>query len=59
MQGLLDPLLNPTAVDFLARGNPAKAYEAGMNKRLVIIEFENVDKAISAYETPEYQAALA
>ena len=30
-----------------------------MNKRLVIIEFENVDKAIEAYESPEYQAALA
>ena len=44
---------------FLARGNPAKTYEAGMNQRLVIIEFENVDKAIAAYESPEYQAALA
>ena len=44
---------------FLARGNPAKRYEAGMNKRLVIIEFENVHKAIAAYESPEYQAALA
>jgi uncharacterized protein (DUF1330 family) len=44
---------------FLARGNPAKRYEAGMNKRVVIIEFENVDKAIAAYESPEYQAALA
>jgi uncharacterized protein (DUF1330 family) len=31
---------------FLARGNPAETYEAGTNKRLVIIEFENVDKAI-------------
>ena len=30
-----------------------------MNQRLVIIEFENVDKAIAAYESPEYQAALA
>jgi len=44
---------------FLARGNPAKAYEAGLNQRLVIIEFENVKKAIEAYESPEYQAALA
>ena len=44
---------------FLARGNPAKRYEGGMNKRLVIIEFENVDKAIAAYESPKYQAALA
>jgi uncharacterized protein (DUF1330 family) len=44
---------------FLARGNPAKAYEVGLNQRLVIIEFESVKKAIEAYESPEYQAALA
>ena len=44
---------------FLARGNPVKAYEAGLNQRLVIIEFESVKKAIEAYESPEYQTALA
>ena len=44
---------------FLARGNPAKVYELGLNQRLVIIEFESVKKAIEAYESPEYQAALA
>jgi len=44
---------------FLARGNPVKAYEGGLNQRLVIIEFESVKKAIEAYESPEYQVALA
>jgi uncharacterized protein (DUF1330 family) len=44
---------------FLARGNPAKIHEAGRNERVVIIEFETVEKAIEAYESPEYQAALA
>ena len=44
---------------FLARGIPVKAYEFGLNQRLVIIEFESVQKAIEAYESPEYQAALA
>ena len=44
---------------FLARGNPVKAYEAGLNQRLVIIEFESLKKAIEAYESAEYQAALA
>jgi uncharacterized protein (DUF1330 family) len=53
------PVIESHGGRFLARGNPAKSYEAGMNKRLVIIEFENVDKAIAAYESPEYQAALA
>lgn len=33
-----------------------KAYEVGVNRRLVIIEFESAKKAI---ESPEYQAALA
>jgi uncharacterized protein (DUF1330 family) len=44
---------------FLARGNPVKAYEVGLNQRLVIIEFESTQKAIEAYQSPEYQAALA
>jgi uncharacterized protein (DUF1330 family) len=44
---------------FLARGSPTKAYEAGIGQRLVIIEFESAKKAIEAYESPEYQAALA
>jgi len=44
---------------FLARGTPVKVYEVGLSQRLVIIEFESVKKAIEAYESPEYQAALA
>jgi uncharacterized protein (DUF1330 family) len=43
---------------FLARGNPAKTYEAGMSQRVVIIEFESLERAIAAYESPEYQDAL-
>ena len=44
---------------FLAGGNPVQAYEAGLNQRLVIIEFESGKKAIEAYKSAEYQAALA
>jgi uncharacterized protein (DUF1330 family) len=43
----------------LARGNPAKSYEAGLPSRLVVIEFESLARAIGAYESPEYQAAVA
>jgi uncharacterized protein (DUF1330 family) len=43
----------------LARGNPVKKYEAGLNERVVIIEFDSVNQAIEAYESSEYQAALA
>jgi uncharacterized protein (DUF1330 family) len=43
---------------FLARGSAIKAYEAGLNQRSVVIEFDSVEKAVSAYESPAYQAAL-
>ena len=42
----------------LARGTPAKSFEAGLNQRSVVIEFDSVEKAITAYESPAYQAAL-
>ena len=42
---------------FLVRGTPAKAYEAGLNQRCVVIEFESLEKAITTYESPQYQAA--
>jgi uncharacterized protein (DUF1330 family) len=44
---------------FLVRGKPVKTYEAGLEQRLVIIEFETVKAAMAAYESPEYRAALA
>jgi uncharacterized protein (DUF1330 family) len=44
---------------FLVRGDPAAAYEAGKKARVVVIEFESVDKAIAAHDSQAYQAALA
>src|SRR5205085_1345510 len=43
---------------FLARGNAAKAYEAGLTQRIVIIEFDSVEKAVAAHDSPGYQEAL-
>ena len=43
---------------FLARGNAAKAYEAGIMARIVIIEFDSVAAAIATHDGPGYQAAL-
>jgi uncharacterized protein (DUF1330 family) len=37
---------------------PAKTYEAGLNQRTVITEFDSLDKAISAHDREGYQAAL-
>jgi uncharacterized protein (DUF1330 family) len=43
---------------FLVRGMPSRIYEAGLNERSIIIEFDSVESAIAAYESPGYQAAL-
>ena len=40
------------------RGTPTKVYELGMNERTVVVEFENLAKALAAYESPGYQEAL-
>ena len=42
----------------LARGIPAKAMEAGLKERTVLIEFDSLANAIAAYESSDYQAAL-
>ena len=44
---------------FLARGTPSKVVEAGQAERTVLIEFDSVEQAIAAHDSPGYQAALA
>jgi len=55
---LAGPALQAAGAKFLARGNAAKAYEKGIKERVVIIEFDSVDKAVAAHDSPGYQAAL-
>ena len=43
---------------FLARGTPAKVYEAGVLERTVLIEFDSLDTAISTHDSAAYGAAL-
>ena len=43
---------------FLARGGVAKTYEAGLDQRTVMIEFDTVQQAIAAHDSAEYQRAL-
>jgi uncharacterized protein (DUF1330 family) len=43
----------------LARGMPAKLYEAGENERVTLIEFDSLEQAIAAREGAAYQAAFA
>jgi uncharacterized protein (DUF1330 family) len=42
---------------FVVRGMPARTYEAGLNQRTVVIEFDSLEKAIATFESPEYQTA--
>jgi uncharacterized protein (DUF1330 family) len=55
---LAAPAIQAGGGRFLARGNPTKVYEAAVNQRVVIIEFDSVEKAIAAHDSPGYQAAL-
>jgi len=52
------PAIQAAGGKFLARGLPAKTYEAGLNQRTVVIEFPSLAQAIAAHETPGYQEAL-
>lgn len=55
---LAGPAINAAGGRFLIRNKPAKTYEAGLNERVVLIEFDSLDKAIAAHDTPAYQQAL-
>jgi len=55
---LAGPAITAAGGKFLVRGLPAKTYEAGLNQRTVMIEFESVAAATSAHDSPGYQAAL-
>ncbi|HLV94244.1 MAG TPA: DUF1330 domain-containing protein [Candidatus Acidoferrales bacterium] len=55
---LAGPAIQAGGGRFVARGTPAKTFEAGLDQRSVVIEFDSVEAAIAAYEGPAYQAAL-
>jgi len=52
------PAIQAGGGKFLARGMPAKTYEAGLNQRTVLIEFPSVAQALAAHDSPAYQEAL-
>ncbi|MBA3261735.1 MAG: DUF1330 domain-containing protein [Thermoleophilaceae bacterium] len=55
---LAGPAMRESGGHFLARGMPARAFEAGVLERTVLIEFDSVEDAVAAYESPAYQRAL-
>jgi uncharacterized protein (DUF1330 family) len=56
---LAGPAIIAAGGRFLARGGVAKTYEAGLDQRTVLIEFDSVAQATAAHDSPGYQAALA
>jgi uncharacterized protein (DUF1330 family) len=55
---LAAPVMQASGGKFLVRGDPTKTYEHGVMQRVVVIEFESVEKAIAVHDSPGYQAAL-
>ena len=55
---LASPAILAAGGKYLARGNPAKTYESGMNQRVVLIEFPSVQAAIACHDSAPYQEAL-
>ena len=55
---LAGPAIQGAGGRFLVRGMPAKTFEAGLNQRTVMIEFDSVAQAIAAHDSPAYQEAL-
>jgi len=55
---LAGPAIEAGGGRFLVRGVPAKSYEAGLNQRVVVIEFDSLAQATAAHDSPAYQEAL-
>lgn len=55
---LAGPAIQAAGGRFLARGGVAKTYEAGLNQRVVVVEFDSVAQAIAAHDSAAYQQAL-
>ena len=52
------PALQKLGGRILARGIPAQVYDGGIQERTVLIEFDSVEQAVAAHDSPEYQEAL-
>lgn len=55
---LAGPALDAAGGRFLVRNKPTKTWEAGIGERVVLVEFDSLQQAIAAHETPAYQEAL-
>jgi uncharacterized protein (DUF1330 family) len=56
---LAGPALTAAGGRFVVRGMPAAVKEAGLMQRTVIVEFDSLQAALAAYDSPGYREALA
>ncbi len=56
---LAGPAIAAAGGRFLVRGPAVAAWEAGILQRVVVIEFESLDAALAAHDSPAYQEALS
>ena len=55
---LAGPAIQAQGGKFLIRGMPSKVFEGGLSQRTVVSEWESLEKAIAAYNSPAYKEAL-
>jgi len=55
---LAGPAIQKAGGRFIVRGSPAQTYEQGVQERVVIAEFDSLQKALAAHDSPDYQQAL-
>lgn len=55
---LAKPAIANAGGRIIALNNPAKTYEAGMNQRVVLVEFDSLAEALACHDTPAYAEAL-
>lgn len=51
------PAIEASGGRVIVRTVTVEAREAGLKQRTVVVEFDSLEKALAAYETPAYQAA--
>jgi uncharacterized protein (DUF1330 family) len=52
------PAIQAAGGRFLARGIPVATKEKGLSQRTVVVEFDSVEQALAAYDSPAYREAL-
>jgi uncharacterized protein (DUF1330 family) len=55
---LAGPAIQKAGGRFIVRGSHAQTYEQGVKERVVIVEFDSVQKALAAHDSADYQQAL-